>query len=69
MKKYLFIAILATLSASPLFSQQVYNMSFDTWSKSSGAWNLYAKDAKSSQKIWDTANKGLSLLGINGTTP
>lgn len=69
MKKYLIIVILATLSASPLFSQQVYNMSFDTWSKSSGAWNLYAKDAKSSQKIWDTANKGLSLLGINGTTP
>lgn len=69
MKKYLFIAILATLSASSLYSQQLYNMSFDTWSKSSGSWNLYAKDATSSQKVWGTANKGLSLLGINGTVP
>lgn len=69
MKKYLFIAILATLSASSLYSQQLSNMSFDTWSKSSGSWNPYAKGASSSQKVWDTANKGLSLLGINGTVP
>jgi hypothetical protein len=44
-------------------------MSFDTWSKSSGAWNLYAKDAPPDRQVWDTANHGLSLLGINGTSP
>ena len=69
MRKYSLTALLAMLIASPLYSQQVYNMSFDTWSKSSGAWNLYAKDAPAARKVWDTANHGLSLLGINGTTP
>lgn len=44
-------------------------MSFDTWSKTSGAWNLYATGAGASEKVWDTANHGLSLLGINGTLP
>lgn len=48
---------------------QIYNMSFDNWSKSAGAWNLYPADASQKQKVWDTANHGLSLLGINGTLP
>ena len=48
---------------------QLYNMGFDVWSKSSGSWNLYRKNAPESEQVWDSANKGLSLLGINGTTP
>ena len=48
---------------------QVYNMDFDIWSKTSGAWNLYPEKATASQKVWDTANHGLSILGINGTLP
>lgn len=48
---------------------QIYNLNFDVWSKSSGSWNLYRKNAPESEQVWDSANKGLSLLGINGTTP
>ena len=69
MKKTLIIVLLALVGISPICAQQLYNMSFDTWSKSSGAWNLYAKDAPSARRVWDTANHGLSLLGINGTMP
>lgn len=69
MKKKVLLAILTALAAVSMQAQQLYNMDFDTWSKSSGAWNLYGKDASSSQRVWDTANHGLSLLGINGTIP
>ena len=69
MKKKLIILSLALLGAGSIHAQQLYNMSFDTWSKSSGAWNLYAKDAPPDRQVWDTANHGLSLLGINGTSP
>ena len=69
MKKLLLISVLMVWVGVSLPAQQVYNMSFDTWSKSSGAWNLYSKKAPSSQRVWDTANHGLSLLGINGTVP
>ncbi|MBO4758121.1 MAG: PCMD domain-containing protein, partial [Bacteroidales bacterium] len=44
-------------------------MDFDHWSKSSGSWNPYPKGAGSNQLVWDTANRGLSVLGINGTVP
>ena len=42
-------------------------MSFDQWSKNKGCWNPYPKDSKNT--TWDTANHGLSILGINGATP
>lgn len=48
---------------------QLYNLSFDTWSKSRGSWNPYPLKADSSTRVWDTANHGLSILGINGTIP
>lgn len=48
---------------------QLYNMSFDTWSKKGGAWRLYSKDAPVSQRVWDSANPGTSKLGINNTLP
>lgn len=69
MKKKFHLAVLIALGALPMQAQQLYNMDFDSWSKSSGAWNLYAKGAPPSEHVWDTANHGLSLLGINGTMP
>jgi len=68
-KKLLTVVQTILLCACPIQAQQLYNMDFDTWSKSSGAWNLYPKNASSAQLVWDTANHGLSLLGINGTMP
>ena len=62
-------ALLCCFSASAQDGPQLYNMSFDHWSKEDGAWNPYPKGASASQKIWDTANHGLCLLGINGTSP
>ncbi len=56
-----------------LFAQasgpQIYNLSFDDWSKSKGAWNLYPLKPSSDKKVWDSANHGLSLLGKNGAEP
>ena len=69
MRKKFYLAVLIALGAWPMQAQQLYNMDFDSWSKSSGAWNLYAKDAPAVDRVWDTANHGLSLLGINGTVP
>ncbi len=69
MKKKAFISLLAVLLAASMQAQQVYNMDFDHWSKSSGAWNPYPKGAAEPLRVWDTANKGLSLLGVNGTMP
>ena len=48
---------------------QLYNMNFDTWSKSGGVWNMYAKDAPASRKIWDTSNAASGKLGFNCVTP
>ena len=69
MKKNLTMAALAFLTALSVQAQQIRNMGFDTWSKTSGVWSPYAKDAPASQRVWDSANKGLSLLGVNGTVP
>ena len=62
-------ALLLCTLASAQDGPQLYNLNFDHWSKSAGAWNMYPAKASSSQKLWDTANHGLSLLGINGTSP
>lgn len=72
MKRTLICLLALSLGAFTLSAQegpQLYNMGFDHWSKKSGAWNLYPMDAPESHRIWDTANHGLSLLGINGTSP
>lgn len=61
--------LLAAVNVGAQNGPQIYNMSFDTWSKSSGAWNLYPANAAAGEKVWDTANHGLSLLGVNGTVP
>ena len=70
--KRLSLILSALLAATLLHAQdgpQLYNMGFDTWSKSSGAWNLYPEKPTDAQRVWDTANHGLSILGINGTMP
>ena len=69
MKKKVFAAFLAFFAALSTWAQQVPGMDFDTWSKTGGSWFPYVKDAPASQRVWDSANKGLSILGVNTTTP
>ena len=44
-------------------------MDFDRWSKSGGVWSPYPSDAPEGRRTWDSANRGLSVLGVNPTTP
>ena len=69
MKKKSILAALALFMALTVQAQQLYNMGFDTWSKQGGVWYPYAKEAPESRKVWDSANKGLSALGVNTTVP
>lgn len=48
---------------------QPYNMSFDNWSRSSGAWCPYPGTPAPGQRVWDSVNRGLSSLGVNVTEP
>lgn len=49
---------------------QLYNMSFDNWTQDGRTWYLYGAGASDAQKeVWDSANKGTSILGKNTTTP
>lgn len=68
MKRTLYLAVLLLLPLSAT-AQQLPNMSFDSWTRSSGAWYPYASDAPQSDRVWDSANRALRLLGINGTVP
>ena len=67
-KKSILVAVTVLMCLS-MQAQQLYNMGFDTWSMQGGVWYPYAKDAPQSRMVWDSANKGLSLLGINTTVP
>ena len=72
MVKKIATCILLLSACSALHAQngpQLYNMDFDTWYKKGGEWRLCAKDDPESKQIWGTANKGLSLLGVNATMP
>ena len=69
MKKKSLLAALALFTALTVQAQQLYNMGFDTWSKQGGVWYPYAKEASETRKVWDSANKGLSALGVNTTVP
>ena len=69
MRKKLLLVAAAVLVSMSTQAQQLYNMGFDTWSKEGGVWYPYAKEASDSKKVWDSANKGLSLLGVNTTVP
>jgi hypothetical protein len=61
------LAILCLCQA--LQAQQLYNMSFDVWSKQGRSWNPFPKEASEEQRVWDSANRGMKVLGVNTTTP
>ena len=63
------IMVLTLCGALSAAAQQLDYMNFDRWSKSDGVWYPYPASATDGHKTWDSANKGLSLLGINSTTP
>ena len=69
MKKNLTLAFLALFAALTVQAQQIPGMDFDTWSRTGGSWYPYSKEAPAGRRVWDSANKGLSLLGVNTTTP
>ncbi len=50
-------------------AQQLYNMGFDTWSRQGVSWNPFPKDAPESQRVWDSANRGIRLFRINVAEP
>lgn len=59
-------ALLLSLQAG---AQQLYNMGFDIWSKQGVSWNPFPKDAPDSQRVWDTANRGIRFFRINVAEP
>ena len=63
------LLILLSISLSLSAQEQVYNMNFDQWHKDSGTWYPYPEKATAQQKVWDSANKGLSIIRSNTTTP
>lgn len=67
------LAIIMTLLLSFVLGaqekQQLYNLNFNTWSRSGITWNPYPKGATPSQRTWDTANRALSMLGLNSVMP
>ena len=46
--------------------EQVYNLSFDQWSRSKGVWY---PNAAGKERVWATTNPGTSILRINSTVP
>lgn len=65
--KNLIISALLMAACVCASAQQLDNMSMDQWSKKGGCWNPWPQDA--AKHSWDTANHGLSILGMNGATP
>ena len=65
----LITAILLSASLRAQDKPQLYNLNLDTWSKSGVTWNPYPKDASAARRTWDTANKGMSILGLNAVLP
>ncbi len=62
----LFAALLLCVAAG---AQQIYNMSFDHWSKKGVTWYPYPEGASGSRKAWDSANPGIKPLGTNVAMP
>ena len=64
------LIVLAVMCLCPVLgAQQLYNMNLDTWSKQGPSWNPFPKDAAKEQLVWDTANRGMKILGVNTTMP
>ncbi len=67
--KRIFLCLSALLMAFSLQAQsgpQLYNMSLDNWHKSKGVWYPYAKGA---QRVWDSGNAGMHILGMTSVSP
>ena len=71
MKRMIFYlaALFTGFTALAQSGPQLYNMDFDHWSRKKAQWCPYEKGASAADQVWDTANKGLSLLGKNGALP
>ena len=67
--KKAFIILAALCLCQALQAQQLYNMGFDVWSKQGLSWNPFPKGASEEQRVWDSVNRGMKVLGINTTTP
>ena len=62
--------IIAVICLCPFIqAQQLYNMNLDEWSKQGSSWNPFPKGATEEQRVWDSANRGMKVLGINTTMP
>ena len=68
MKRILTCLLVVLCSFEVNAQEQIYNLSFDNWSKTKSVWNLYRSDAPERERVWDSANSAISLLGIGGTT-
>lgn len=69
MMKKVLISLLTICLCTVTNAQQLYNMSLDVWSKQGPSWNPFPKDASEKQRVWDTANRAMKMLGVNTTTP
>ncbi|MBO7544181.1 MAG: PCMD domain-containing protein [Bacteroidales bacterium] len=72
MMKKAFTVLAAAFCFFCAFAQsnpQLYNLSLDNWSKDKKTWNPYSAGKAFPGRTWDTANKALSILGLNGVTP
>ena len=68
MKKASIIFVILCLCQA-LHAQQLYNMGFDTWSRQGLSWNPFPKGVGEEQRVWDSVNRCMKVLGINTTTP
>ncbi len=68
MKKASVILVILCLCQT-LQAQQLYNMGLDVWSKQGRTWYPYLKEASEEQRVWDSANGAMKVLGINTSTP
>ena len=51
-------------------AEQLYNFDFEAWHQPDGkTWYPYYSDATAAQRVWDSANKGTSILGSSNTYP
>ncbi|MBQ9410654.1 MAG: PCMD domain-containing protein [Bacteroidales bacterium] len=66
-KRVLISVIIGLECFVALGQQQLPNSGFDLWTRKNGCWNPYSSNGENI--TWDTANHGLSIIGINGASP
>jgi len=67
--KRLLLSLFLLAACAVSYAQQVYNMSFDDWSRKGVTWYPYAKGTPESRRVWDSANPGLKPLRANVAFP